>query len=158
MQTNLSMQTMQTSIWTIGSTSKGRGAGEWEGEFAKVWLPNPRVGLDCKITQFHVPFGYWSDGPDWSFHSLHEDDSLHMIHSLSILCPYSYHIKYSRYRYQAYHFFMVNINFRHVSFLDTKSNDRYYPSLLAYCLVHIYIVSIGVLLKFYINTPVSRYK
>ena len=31
MQTNLSVQTMQTSIWVIGSTSKGRGTGVGEG-------------------------------------------------------------------------------------------------------------------------------
>ena len=30
---------------------KERGAERWEGEFVKVWLPNPRPGPDCKITQ-----------------------------------------------------------------------------------------------------------
>ena len=35
-QTNLFMQTMKTSIWAIRSTSKGRGAKRWEGEFVKV--------------------------------------------------------------------------------------------------------------------------
>ena len=25
------------------------------GEFAKVWLPNPRAGLDCKIIQSPIP-------------------------------------------------------------------------------------------------------
>jgi len=30
------METMQTSIWAIGSTSKGRAHGEWEKEFAKI--------------------------------------------------------------------------------------------------------------------------
>ena len=43
-QTNLSVQTMQTSIWIIGSTSKERGKERWEGGFAKVWLPNPSAG------------------------------------------------------------------------------------------------------------------
>jgi len=35
-QTNLSMQTIETSIWVIISTSKGRGAERWKGGFAKV--------------------------------------------------------------------------------------------------------------------------
>jgi len=35
-QTNLSMETMQTSIWATGSTSKERAQGQWEGGFAKV--------------------------------------------------------------------------------------------------------------------------
>jgi hypothetical protein len=35
-QTNLSVQTMETSIWIIRSTSKGTGAERWEEGFAKV--------------------------------------------------------------------------------------------------------------------------
>ena len=35
-QTNLFVQTMETSIWAIRSTSKGRGVERWEGEFVKV--------------------------------------------------------------------------------------------------------------------------
>jgi len=70
-QTNHSVQTIETSIWAIRSTSKRRGAERWEGGFAKVWLPNPRTGPDCKITQSHIPLGCWSNDSDWSFHSLH---------------------------------------------------------------------------------------
>ena len=33
---HLRMQTMETPIWAIGSTSKGRGARAWKGGFAKV--------------------------------------------------------------------------------------------------------------------------
>ena len=58
------MQTMKTPIWAIGSTSKGRGAGAWEGGFAKVWLPNPRVGPDCKIIQSPMPLGCLSNDPN----------------------------------------------------------------------------------------------
>jgi len=35
-QTNLYIQTIETSIWDIISTSKGRGVERWEGRFAKV--------------------------------------------------------------------------------------------------------------------------
>jgi len=68
---HLRMQTMETPIWTIESTSKRRSAGVWKGGFAKVWLPNLRAGPDCKIIPSPMPFGCWSDGLDWSFHSLH---------------------------------------------------------------------------------------
>jgi len=36
METSIWAKTMETSIWAIGSTSKGRGAEGWEGGFAKV--------------------------------------------------------------------------------------------------------------------------
>ena len=79
-QTNLSVQTIKTSIWTIRSSSKGRGAERWEGGFVKVWLPNnPRAGPDYKITQSPIPFGCWFNDSDWSFHSLHREIGLHMI-------------------------------------------------------------------------------
>jgi len=39
------------------STSKGRGAKRWEGGFAKVSLPNPSAGPDCKINQSAIPLG-----------------------------------------------------------------------------------------------------
>ena len=48
------------------------------GGFAKVWLSNPRVGPDCKITQSLIPLGCWSNDSDWSFHSLHEEVGLHL--------------------------------------------------------------------------------
>ena len=38
-QTNLSMQTMQTSIWATRSTSKGGTQGEWEGDLQKCDYP-----------------------------------------------------------------------------------------------------------------------
>jgi len=76
---------METLIWAIGSTFKWRGAGGWEGRFAKMWLPNPRVGPDCKITQSPMALGCWSDDPDWSFHSLHEELGLHLICSPSFM-------------------------------------------------------------------------
>ena len=78
------MQTIKTSIWTIRSTFKGRSVERWEGGFAKVWLPNPRAGPDCKIIQSHIPLGYWSNDSDLSFHSLHEEIGLHLICSLVI--------------------------------------------------------------------------
>ena len=78
-QTNLSVQTMKTSIWAIGSTSKGRGALGWEEGFAKVWLLNPRTGPDCKITQSLILLGCWANDSDWSFHSLHGEIGLHLI-------------------------------------------------------------------------------
>ena len=34
-QTNLSVETMQTSIWATGSTYNGRTQGEWEGDLQK---------------------------------------------------------------------------------------------------------------------------
>ena len=84
-QTNLSVQTMKTSIWTIKSTSKERGAERWEGGFAKVWLLNPKTGPDCKIIESPMPLGYWYDDADWSFHSLHGEIGLRIIHSLVTL-------------------------------------------------------------------------
>ena len=57
-QTNVSVQTIKTSIWAIRSTFKGRGAERWEEGFAKVWLPCSKAGPDCKITQFSIPFRY----------------------------------------------------------------------------------------------------
>ena len=59
----------------INIQRKGRrGVG---GGFAKVWLPNPRAGPDCKMTQSPMPLGCWSDDTDWSFYSLHEEIGLH---------------------------------------------------------------------------------
>ena len=55
---------------------------EMGGGFAKVWLPNPMAGPDCKITQSLIPLGCWSNDSDWSFHSLHEEIGLHLIRSL----------------------------------------------------------------------------
>ena len=72
---------METSIWAIRSTSKGRAVERWERGFAKVWLLNPRTGSDCKIAQSPISIGCWSDGPDWSFHNLHGDVGLHLIRS-----------------------------------------------------------------------------
>ena len=55
---HLRMQTIETPIWVIGSTSKGRGAGAWEVGFAKVLLPNPRASPDCKIIPSPILLGY----------------------------------------------------------------------------------------------------
>ena len=44
-----------------------------------MWLPNPRAGLDCKITQSPIPLGCWSNDSDWRFHSLHGEVGLHLI-------------------------------------------------------------------------------
>ena len=65
-----------------GSTKLRRCSVRWEGGFAKVWLPNPRADPDCKITQFSMPLGCWSDDLDWSFHSLHREIGLYLIRSL----------------------------------------------------------------------------
>ena len=70
-QTNLSVQIMETSIWAIRLTSKGRGAERWEEEFVKVWLSNPMVNSDCKIIQSPVLLGCWSNDSDWSFYSFY---------------------------------------------------------------------------------------
>ena len=63
-QTNSFVQTVQTSIWTTGSTS--------------MWLGR---AVKCKITQSPIPLGCWSGGPDWSLHGLHEEVGLHLIYS-----------------------------------------------------------------------------
>ena len=57
---------------------QGEGCRE-EGRFAKMWLANSRAGLNCKITQFHISLGCWSNDSNWSFYSLHEEISLHLI-------------------------------------------------------------------------------
>ena len=93
LQTNISVQTMETSIWVIRSTSKGRGAERWEGGFAKVWLPNPMAGPDCKITQFSIPLGCWSNDLDWSFHNLHGEVGLHLIRQFTLIYLYLRFIK-----------------------------------------------------------------
>ena len=75
----LSVQTMQISIWAIGLTSKAYGG---LGSFTIN-----RLLLDWVITLLQIPpltpctspIGYWSDGPDWSLHSLHGEVGLHMI-------------------------------------------------------------------------------
>ena len=66
MQTNLSVQTIETSIWVIRSTSKGRGVERWEGDLQKcdypiqwwvqiVKLPNLPYPLDVDpMTQIEV--------------------------------------------------------------------------------------------------------
>jgi len=54
MQTNLSVQTMQTSIWVIGSTSKGRGAGVEEGICKSVVIQFKGGRLIVKL--FDLPF------------------------------------------------------------------------------------------------------
>ena len=59
----------------------GRGTEGWEGGFAKVWLPNPKAGPDCKIIQSPIPLRCWSNDSDWSFHSFHGYVSLHLIRS-----------------------------------------------------------------------------
>ena len=86
-QTDLSVQTMQTLIWTAGSTSKGRRRGSGRGDLQKcaqskggrliVELNNPLMSLGC-----------WSGGPDWSLHGLHEKVGLHLICSPSYNTPY----------------------------------------------------------------------
>jgi hypothetical protein len=64
-QINLSVQTMKT-----------------EGKFVKVWLHNPSADLDYKIIQSLIPLGCWSNDSNWSFYSLHEKVSLHLIRFL----------------------------------------------------------------------------
>ena len=68
-----------------GSTKLRRCSVRWEGGFAKVWLPNLRAGPYCKITQFSMSLGCWSDDLDWSFHSLHREIGLHLIRSLKYI-------------------------------------------------------------------------
>ena len=118
-QTNLSMQTIETSIWVIRSTSKGRGVERWEGGFAKVWLPNPRAGSNYKITQSPIPLEYWSNDSDWSFHSLHGEVDLHLIR-----CPIVrdrknlIHIQYNKHFTIPLHFFG---NFAFLLFFSASS-------------------------------------
>ena len=75
----LYVQTMQISIWAIGSIFKGHG------RLCNFTIN--RTLLDWVITLLQIPpltpctspLGYWSDGPDWSLHSLHGEVGLHMI-------------------------------------------------------------------------------
>jgi len=69
-QTNL---IVQTSIWIIGSTSKGQRRGSGRGDLQKC---DSRRAVNCKIIQSPMPLGCWSGGPDWS---LHEEVGLHLI-------------------------------------------------------------------------------
>ena len=80
MQTNIFVQIMEISIWAITSTSKGRGAKRWEGDLQKCDYPIQKRA-DCKITQFLIPFGCWSNDSDWNFYCLHGDVGLHLIYS-----------------------------------------------------------------------------
>ena len=45
-ETNLFVQTVQTSIWVIGSIQEGAQE-EWEGKFVKVWLEADGLHLIC---------------------------------------------------------------------------------------------------------------
>ena len=47
------------------------------------------AGPDWKITQSPMPLGCWSDGPDWSFHSLHGEVGLHLIYSHRFITSFS---------------------------------------------------------------------
>ena len=90
MQTNFSVQTMKTRIWVIGSTSKGKGAGWWEGDLQKcdypiqervqiVKLPNPTYFLAVDLmAQIEISIVC----------SLHGEVGLHLIRcriSISVL-------------------------------------------------------------------------
>ena len=60
-QDNLSVQTMQTSIWTTGSTSKGRRRGRGRWDLQKCDYPIQGRAVNCKITQStHNP---WMSDP-----------------------------------------------------------------------------------------------
>jgi len=92
--TNLSVQTMKTSIWVIGSTSKGYVR---LGNFT-IWTC-PWIGQShfCKSPLPPLcapPLGCWSDGPDWSFYSLHGVVGLHLICSLHIILNSKYSEQY----------------------------------------------------------------
>ena len=56
-QTNLSVQTMQTLIWAIGSTSKGRDTGGGRGDLQKCDYSIQGRAVNCKITQSPMPLG-----------------------------------------------------------------------------------------------------
>ena len=55
MQTKLSVEIIQTSIWTTGSTSKGRAQGEWEGDLQNCDYIIQERAVNCKITPFPCP-------------------------------------------------------------------------------------------------------
>ena len=63
-QTNLSVQTMQTSIWTIGSTSKERDAGVGGGICKSVITQSKGGRLIVKLPNPPMPLGCGSGGPD----------------------------------------------------------------------------------------------
>ena len=79
-QTNLSVQTMKTPIWIIGSISKG-----YEGlDKFTIWIRPWIIGQShfCKSLLpplYTRPLGCWSDDPDWSFHILYGEVGLHLI-------------------------------------------------------------------------------
>ena len=52
---HLRMQIMETPIWVIGSTSKGRGAGGGRGDLQKCDYPIQGRMVNCKITPFSCP-------------------------------------------------------------------------------------------------------
>ena len=61
MQTNLSIQTMETSIWVIGSTSKRRGTINiryWDPEkyLQYKWVPHGQISLASQVLVSHVFF------------------------------------------------------------------------------------------------------
>ena len=56
-QTNLSVQTMQTSIWATRSTFKGEPRGSGRGDLQKCDYPIQERVVNCKITQSpHAPW------------------------------------------------------------------------------------------------------
>ena len=70
------MQTVQTSIWAVGSTSKRHGG------LGKLTINRPPLITLLQIpppTPPVHPLGCWSDGSDWSLHDLHEGVDLHLI-------------------------------------------------------------------------------
>ena len=77
-QTNLSVQTMETSIWAIGSIFKGCGGLDNFTIWTRPWIGYSHF---CKshLPPLHPPLGCWSTDSDWSFHSLHVDVVLHLI-------------------------------------------------------------------------------
>ena len=54
-QVQTNVQTMQTSIWTIGSTSKGWGAGGGREHLQKCDYPIQERMINCKITNPPYP-------------------------------------------------------------------------------------------------------
>ena len=76
-QTNLSVQTVQTSIWATRSTSRRRRGGG-RGYFQKCDYP---IQVRAKISNHPSTssLGCWSGGSDWSLHDLHGEVGLHLI-------------------------------------------------------------------------------
>ena len=84
MQINISMETMQTSIWSTRSISgERRGSGKEDLQKCDYLIQGRAV--NCKITPSPMPLGCWSGGLGWSLHNFHGEVGLHLIYSHFII-------------------------------------------------------------------------